>query len=121
LTVCAGLLFARQRVAAGWITLGLLITVGTNLASYGIHTYRSELFPTHVRARAIGLIYSVDRLTAAFGGYVVGFILLRGGVSGVLAFITAAALVAMIAIGVFGPRTRGLTTEEIATPRPTCN
>lgn len=46
LTVCAGLLFARQTVAAGWITLGLLITVGTNLASYGIHTYRSELFPT---------------------------------------------------------------------------
>jgi putative MFS transporter len=115
LTVGAGLLFARQRVAAGWITLGLLITVGNNLASYGIHTYRSELFPTNVRARAIGLIYSVDRLTAAFGGYLVGFILLRGGVSDVLTFITAAALVAMIAIGVFGPRTRGLATEEITT------
>jgi putative MFS transporter len=113
ITVAAGLLFARQTVAAGWIVFGLLVTIGTNLASYGVHTYRSELFPTQVRARAIGVVYSVDRLTAAFGGYLIAFILARGGVSGVLVFITAAAFTAIVTVAIFGPRTRALATEEI--------
>ncbi len=91
----------------------MLVTIGTNLASYGVHTYRSELFPTQVRARAIGVVYSVDRLTAAFGGYLIAFILARGGVSGVLVFITAAAFTAIVAVAIFGPRTRALATEEI--------
>ncbi len=113
LTAAAGLLFARQTAVAGWIVFGLLITIGNNLASYATHTYRSELFPTAVRGRAIGLVYSIDRLTAAFGGYVIAFILVRAGVTGVLAFITGAALLAVIVVVVFGPRTRALATEEI--------
>ena len=52
----------------------LLVTIGNNLSSFGTHTHRSELFPTALRARAIGVIYSIDRLTAAFNGYLIGFI-----------------------------------------------
>ncbi len=113
LTAAAGLLFARQTEVAGWILFGLLITVGSNLASYATHTYRSELFPTSVRGRAIGVIYSVDRLTAASGGYLIAFVLVRAGVTGVLVFITGAALLAMFAVALFGPRTRALASEEI--------
>jgi MFS transporter, putative metabolite:H+ symporter len=113
ITVVAGLLFTLQTAAAGWIACGLVITIANNLASYATHTYRSELFPTAVRARGIGLVYSIDRLVAAFNSYLIGFILVRVGVSGVLVFIAAAMVVAIIVVGLYGPRTRGLGTDAI--------
>jgi putative MFS transporter len=113
LTFVAGLLFAQQSTATGWLICGLLITMGSNLASYTAHTYRSELFPTGVRARGIGFVYSIDRLVAAFNSYLIGFILVRSGVSGVLVFIAGASVVTMSVVAVFGPRTRGLATEAI--------
>jgi len=64
LTATMGLLFVIQTGAAGWIACSLLITLGSNLNAYGTHTYRSELFPTNLRARGIGFVYSLDRLTA---------------------------------------------------------
>lgn len=113
ITLVAGLLFIRQTTAAGWIACGLAITIGSILTGSVIHTYRSELFPTSLRARGIGLVYSIDRLTAAFSSYLIGFILVHAGVSGVLVFIAGVSAVAMVAVGLFGPRTRGLATEDI--------
>jgi putative MFS transporter len=117
LTVVAGLLFIAQTAAAGWIACGLAITVGGNLTSFGTHTYRSELFPTSLRARGIGLVYSIDRLAAAFNSYLIGFILVQAGVSGVLTFIAGMSVVAMIVVGLYGPPTRGLATEAIRNRR----
>ena len=113
LTAAAGLMFARQSAAAGWLCFGLLVTVGNNLSSYGTHTYRSELFPTSLRARGIGLVYSIDRLSGAFNSLVVGFLLLHGGVSGVLTFLVGASLLNMFTIGLFGPRTNNAAFHEI--------
>ena len=106
LVVVAGLLFAVQTSAAGWITLGLLVTIGGHLTSCATHTYRSELYPTALRARGIGVVYSIDRLAAAFNNYLVGFILIQGGATGVLIFVAAMASVAMVAVALFGPRVR---------------
>jgi MFS transporter, putative metabolite:H+ symporter len=111
--VIAGLLFAAQASIAGWVLCGLAVTIGNNVTSYATHTYRSELFPTSVRARGIGFVYAVDRLTAAFNSYLIASILVRGGVSGVLIFIASVSVVAMFAVGLFGPRTRGVATEAI--------
>ena len=113
ITVVAGLLFSVQTAFAGWIACALLITLANNLASYAIHTYRSELFPTALRARGIGFVYSIDRLVAAFNSYLIGFILVQTGVTGVLVFISGAMVVAILVIGVFGPRTLGLAAEAI--------
>ena len=114
----AGLAFAGQSTAVGWIFFGLLVSVGNNLASYGVHTYRSELFPTGVRGRAIGMIYAVDRLVVAFNSYVIAWLLVTVGVTGVLVFITGASLMNMTAIALFGPRTRNLSSEEVMNTRP---
>ena len=110
-TAAAGLAFVVQRSAAGWIVCGLVISIAANLLSYGLHTYRSELFPTRLRGRGIGLVYSVDRLSAAFNSYIIGFLLVTFGVAGVLVGVTAAAVLSMAVIALFGPRTRGLTAE----------
>lgn len=117
-TAAAGLLFVAQTGVVGWIACSLVITLGNNLTSYGTHTYRSELFPTRVRARGIGFVYSIDRLTAAFNSYLIGFILVHAGVSGVLIFIAGASAVAMLVIALFGPLTLGLATEAIRNRRP---
>jgi putative MFS transporter len=117
LTAVAGLLFIAQAKPAGWIVCGLAVTMGSNLTAYGTHTYRSELFPTGVRARGIGLVYSIDRLAAAFNSYLIGFVLLRAGVAGVLFLIAAVLAVAMAVVAIFGPRTRGLATEAIRNRR----
>ena len=122
-TAVAGLLFVKQSAVAGWLIFGLLITIGNNLASYALHTYRSELFPTSLRARGIGFVYSIERLFTAFNSYIVGFLLLRTGVRGVLLFLVAASLVNMFTIAFFGPKTNKASFSQIglsaALPMPT--
>ncbi len=113
IVIIAGLLFSVQTVVAGWLVFGLMITLGNNLSSYGAHTYRSELFPTSLRARGIGLVYSIDRLMAAFNSYVIGFILVTWGVNGVMVYIVGACAVAIATVLLFGPRTLRLSTDAI--------
>ena len=117
LVVVSGLAFAVQATALGWITFGLLVGVGNNLQSYAMHTYRSELFPTGVRARAIGVIYAADRLTAAFNSYLIAFILVYGGPTSVLVFLVMASVPQVALIALLGPRTRGLSSEEVINTR----
>lgn len=109
-----GLLFARQSAAAGWIAFGVLLSASNILMSIGFHAYQSELFPTPVRARAVGLVYSFSRLSTIFSGYLIAFLLRTAGVSGVFIAIAVMLAFAALIIGVFGPRTTGLALEKIS-------
>ena len=110
----AGLLFARQSNGFGLVLTGLLLTLGNNLGSYAIHTYRSELFPTAIRARAIGFIYSLDRLFSTFNSFVIGFLFVRTGVTGVLIFISGVSIITIVVTAFFGPGTIGRPADEVA-------
>ena len=113
-TAMFGLLFARQS-ATGWlIALGMMITFSNNLLSYSFHAYQAELFPTRIRARAIGFVYSWSRLSTIFTSFMIAFFLENFGTKGVFAFIAASMLVVILTIGVFGPRTNNLSLEEIS-------
>jgi MFS transporter, putative metabolite:H+ symporter len=109
-----GMLFANSELPAMLILLGVLVTLCNNLMSFSFHSYQSELFPTRIRSRAIGFVYSWSRLSAALSGLVVAFLLNLGGVNAVFAFIAFAMAIVVITIGGFGPRTRGLALEAIA-------
>jgi MFS transporter, putative metabolite:H+ symporter len=109
-----GLLFAGQKQPALLILLGAVLTCSNNWMSVAFHTYQAELFPTPVRAQAVGFVYSWSRFSAIFTSLMIGFFLERYGVGGVFAFIAASMLVVVLAIGVFGPRTRGLALESIS-------
>jgi len=61
-----------------------------------------------------GFVYSWSRISTAFAGLAIGYILNRAGVPGVAAFIGVAMLVVMVSIGFFGPATRALALEQIA-------
>ncbi|MFM0125662.1 MFS transporter [Paraburkholderia sp. RL18-101-BIB-B] len=87
------------------IALGVLLTLCNTLLSAGYHAYQAELYPTRIRARAVGFVYSLSRLSAMFSGFFIAFTLRSFGTSGVFALITAVMIIVMIAIGVFGPKT----------------
>ena len=110
--VC-GLLFARQSTPMMWIVFGALVTVFNTLMSIGYHIYQSELFPTRIRAGAVGAAYSFSRLSAIFSGYLIAYTLQISGVIGVLSLITCAMIGVALLIGLAGPQTTGRTLEEI--------
>lgn len=107
------LLFSQASSPALLIVLGVLFTLSANIMSYAYHNYQAELFPTRIRARAVGFVYSWSRLAAAFAGLAVGYFLNVGGVPAVAVFIAIAMVVGIAMIGLFGPSTRGLSLEQI--------
>jgi len=113
IAVC-GTLFAMQTAAAMLMLLGVLITLGGTLLSVGYHAYQVELFPTRMRATAVGFVYSMSRLSAMFSGFMIAFALRHFGVPGVFTLITGAMIVVMVAIGLFGPRTKNRALDDIS-------
>jgi putative MFS transporter len=109
-----GLLFAALRTPAWLVACGVMLTCSNNCMSFAFHAYQSELFPTRVRAQAVGFVYSWSRLSAIFSSFLIGFFLRDFGVSGVFAFIAVSMLAVVLSIGIFGPRTRGLALEVIS-------
>jgi putative MFS transporter len=109
-----GLAFSQQNTAVLLILLGVLVTLSNNWMSFAFHNYQAELFPTRIRSRAVGFVYSWSRLSAALAGLAIGFLLQSFGVTAVFLFIAFAMVMVVISIGVFGPATRGLSLEEIS-------
>jgi MFS transporter, putative metabolite:H+ symporter len=109
-----GLLFAHQREPVWLIVLGVCLTCSNNWLSVAFHTYQTELFPTAVRAQAVGFVYSWSRFSAIFTSLMIGFFLQHSGVRGVFGFIAGSMALVVFVIGAFGPKTRGLALESIS-------
>ncbi len=107
-------LFANQANEALVIVFGVMVTLFNNWMSFAFHNYQGEMFPTRIRARAVGFVYSWSRVSAALAGLLIGFFLRAGGTPGVALFIAGAMVVMVATIGGFGPRTKDLTLEEIS-------
>ena len=107
-------LFANQSADALIIACGVAVTLANNWMSFAFHNYQGELFPTRVRARAVGFVYSWSRISATFASLMINFLLIRGGAPAVSVFIAIAMVVMTVTIGGFGPRTRNLALEEIS-------
>jgi MFS transporter, putative metabolite:H+ symporter len=106
-------LFAQESDAAALIALGVVFTLASNIMSYAFHGYQAEVYPTRIRARAIGFVYSWSRLVGAFAGLAIALLLEAGGVPLVAVFIGAAMAIGVVAIAL-GPSTRGLGLEAIS-------
>jgi MFS transporter, putative metabolite:H+ symporter len=116
LAAAAGLLLSRitqHSNFALFTVIGAGVAIGNSLMSMSYHTYQSELFPTPMRARAVGFVYSFSRLSAIFSSYIIAAMLDRAGSVGVFVLISTAMIVVALTVGLFGPRTRGLSLEQI--------
>jgi MFS transporter, putative metabolite:H+ symporter len=108
-----GIAFSQLTQPVSLILCGVLVTAANMTLSYAYHAYQTEVFPTAIRARACGLVYSMSRLSAMFSGFIIAYTLRHGGVSGVFSLITSAMIIVIIVIATFGPNVLGqaLDTE----------
>ncbi|WLS78541.1 MFS transporter [Erwinia pyri] len=113
MTVVFGTLFALLSNPILLIVCGFCITYSNAWLTYSYHAYQTEVFPTFIRARAVGFCYSFSRLSTVFSSILIGLILQVAGTPGVIAFIVVSMLIVMLVIGLFGPKTRGLDPEKI--------
>jgi len=109
-----GLAFAAARSPWAIIVLGLGLTLANNWFSCAFHAYQAELYPTRIRAQAVGFVYSWSRLSAVFVGFWIAAILARYGSGAAFSFIAAAMALAGGAIAAVGPLTRGRRLESIS-------
>ncbi len=112
--IVCGLLFSQSSNAAFLIAMGVGLTLSSNIMSYSFHAYQAELFPTSIRARAVGFVYSWSRFSAIFTSFIIAGVLKGFGTTGVFVFIAGAMLIVMAAIGLMGPRTRDMALEKIS-------
>jgi len=108
------LAFALQTNSVAIILFGVLVTLCNNWLSFVFHSYQAELFPTRVRARAVGFVYAWGRVSAAFVGLLIGFFFRQGGTLAVALFIGVAMTGVILVIGIFGPKTLNQPLEEIS-------
>ena len=110
----AGTVFATGHTVPVIVCAGGLIALGNNWMITIFHPYAAELFPTRIRARAIGFTFSWSRVSSVFVGYWVGDLMALYGQRGVFVMIGLAMLTIIVGIGVFGPRTNGRSLEVLS-------
>ncbi len=108
-----GLAFSQMTGAAGILVFGILVTLSNNWMSFSFHAYQTELYPTRIRAQAVGFVYSWSRFSAIFTAFIIAFALGRFGTTGVFVLIAACMVVVAITMGGFGPRVTRLRLEEV--------
>ena len=94
--------------------MGVGLTLANNTLSYSFHAYQTELFPTKIRATAVGFVYSWSRFSAIFTSFLIAATLNAFGTAGVFLFIAGSMLIVVLAVGLMGPRTRGMALETIS-------
>jgi putative MFS transporter len=109
-----GVLFGQLNVVPVLIVLGVLVTLSANVLSFSSHAYQAELYPTRIRALAVGFTYSWSRFSVIFSSFAIAFFLDRFGVPGVFAFIAGSMLIVILSIGLLGPKTNNLSLESIS-------
>ncbi len=110
----AGLAFTQAHAMWSVIACGVALTLSNNIFSFAYHGYQPELFPTRVRAQAVGFVYSFSRLSTMFSAFLIAAILKSFGAAGVFVFIAGCMGIVALVIALFGPRTRGRTLEQIS-------
>jgi len=105
--IAFGSAFSQLTIPALLILSGVLLTAANMTMSYAYHAYQTEVFPTSIRARASGLVYSMSRVSAMFSGFIVAYMLRVACVNGVFGLITSAMILVIVAIATFGPNVRG--------------
>jgi putative MFS transporter len=96
------------------IACGVALTLANNILSFAYHGYQPELFPTRIRAAAVGFVYSFSRIATMFSAFIIAFVLKDFGAPGVFLFIAGCMAVVALVIGIFGPRTSNISLEAIS-------
>lgn len=108
-----GLLFSQAVGAVAVIACGIGLTLSSNIMSMAFHSYQAELYPTRIRAVAVGFVYSFSRISVVFSAFVIAFFLRDFGTLGVFTFIAGSMVMVMISIAT-GPAVNNRSLEAIS-------
>ena len=108
-----GLLFSQMAAAAALIFCGVMLTLSSNIMSFAFHSYQAELYPTRIRAVAVGFVYSFSRISVVFSAFVIAFFLRDFGSVGVFVFIAGSMVMVMASIAT-GPAVNNRALEAIS-------
>src|SRR5579872_3801402 len=114
LVAAFGLGFGGASTPFTVVAFGALLTLANYWFSAAFHAYQAELFPTRIRATAVGFTYSWSRLSAAFSSVLIAAVLTRSGVGAVFTLLAIAMCGVALVIAFFGPRTNRIPLEELA-------
>jgi MFS transporter, putative metabolite:H+ symporter len=114
LVAAFGLGFGGASTPFTVVAFGALLTLANYWFSAAFHAYQAELFPTRIRATAVGFTYSWSRLSAAFSSLLIAAVLIRSGVGAVFTLLAVAMCAVAFVIAFFGPRTNRIPLEELA-------
>ena len=106
-----GMGYAESSVAV--VALGFLYTAAANVFSNGLHIFQVEIFPTAIRSTAAGACYGLSRLSSAAMPFILLPVLRQWGAGPMFAVIGAAMWIVMLDVAWFGPRTTGLSLEDV--------
>lgn len=108
-----GLAFGTAQSSVAIVSAGVLMTLTQNIFSNAFHVYQAELFPTEMRGGAVGIAYSLSRLTGGILPFVGLAVLDEFGAEGM--FAGCAVLMALLCVDValLGPRTTGRALEQV--------
>ena len=108
------LALARLEAPPAIILFGALTTLVNTWFSCAFHSYQSEIYPTAIRAGAIGFVYSWSRLGSIFVGYLYAAILRAYGPTAAFETIALAMVLSAAIVGFFGPLTNRRQLEALA-------
>jgi putative MFS transporter len=107
LTAACGFAYGLSfEVAAIVIFGGLMILLFQCLAPM-LYAYTAECFPTEIRSSGTGFTYGIGRLANAFGPLLIAFLFSNYGYMSVFVYIALCWIAVSLAVGLFGPLTRG--------------
>jgi putative MFS transporter len=109
----SGLLFATADRALAIVVFGFLTTALCNVFSNVYHVYQAEIFPTDIRATAVGATYSVSRLSSGALPFLLIPVLDHFGAATMFGVVVGALVIVMVVIATIGPRTTGRNLEDI--------
>jgi MFS transporter, putative metabolite:H+ symporter len=92
---------------------GFLTTAISNVFSNAYHVYQAEIFPSDVRTTAVGLTYSMSRLSSGASPFILVPVLDHYGALPMFTVVVVALGIAIAVITVMGPRTSGRNLEDI--------
>lgn len=109
-----GLLFAYAGATWQILVLGFAYTAVSNVFSNGYHVYQGELYPTAIRGSGAGIAYSLGRVANAAMPFILVPVLHSAGANAMFGVVAAAMVVLCLNVGLFGPRTTGLSVDRAA-------
>ncbi|MGY4646746.1 MFS transporter [Mycobacterium sp. URHB0021] len=108
-----GLLFATVDNTALIVVFGFLTTATSNMFSNVYHVYQAEIFPTDVRATAVGWTYSLSRLSSGALPFILIPVLDDYGAAAMFTVVLIALAIVIAVVAWIGPRTTRRNLEDI--------